>query len=166
MHFSFLCSSASYANRLGTLIRKTPFSAGRKRERGKGGQSAVNFQVLLPQVLGKLRSLCRVPSSFLSFCLSFINWKTFLSKLCHFLCERQTPLFSDSTSEVFGFNRANAFPAVLRSARQEFISACKAASRGICRVQFKLNSTSTSTAEAEGEAVTLSSLSQPSRQTN
>lgn len=139
MHFSFLCSSASYANRLGTLIRKTPFSAGRKRERGKGGQSAVNFQVLLPQVLGKLRSLCRVPSSFLSFCLSFINWKTFLSKLCHFLCERQTPLFSDSTSEVFGFNRANAFPAVLRSARQEFISACKAASRGICRVQFKLN---------------------------
>lgn len=137
---------------------------------GERGQSAVNFQVLLPQVLGKLRSLCRVPSSFLSFCLSFINWKTFLSKLCHFLCERQTPLFSDSTSEVFGFNRANAFPAVLRSARQEFISACKAASvsasRGICRVQFKLNSTSTSSADAEAEAVTLSSLSQPSRQTN
>lgn len=96
MHFPF--SSASYANRLGTLIRKTPFPAERetKRERMMGGKVPLISKFFYPKSFAKLRSLCRV-----LFVVLFVIYKleNFLKQIMPFFV-RQTPLFSDSTNEV------------------------------------------------------------------
>lgn len=135
MHFPF--SSASYANRLGTLIRKTPFPPERERK-NDGGKSAVNFQVLLPQVLAKLRSLCRV-----LFVVLFVIYKleNFLKQIMPFFV-RQTPLFSDSINEVLVLIEQMLFLLFVllgKNLSQHAKQHSASASRGICRVQFKLN---------------------------